>query len=317
MRARLAAAVLAAATLGLAACGGGDGPPPDTVAHATPTPQVKVEKEGATNVTVHAGGRRHHRAARQAGGEEFLDAAARADFDRLENQLGSSIGLTISAVGKDKPVTQVGSLTSGVAWSTSKAPVALAVVRQAGGHPSADERELMRKAITASDNAAAQALWEDLGAGETAAAKVDRVLAEAGDTTTRVNPFVTRQGFTAFGQTVWPLASQQKFIADLECLPDTDELLGLMGTVEADQRWGLGSAGLPAIFKGGWGPDPDGRYLVRQMGLLELPGGGRVAVTVATRPGDGTFETGQSDLTTMAKWLAQKLDGVTAPPVQC
>ena len=214
-------------------------------------------------------------------------------------------------------MTEVGSLTSGVAWSTSKVPVALGVIRQAGGHPSADEQELMRKAITASDNAAAQSLWEDLGAGQEAATKVDRVLAEAGDTTTQVNPFVTREGFTAFGQTVWPLASQQKFIADLECLPDTDQLLGFMGTVEPDQRWGLGSAGLPATFKGGWGPDPDGKYLVRQMGLLELPGGGRVAVTIATRPGDGTFATGQSDLTAMAKWLAQQLEGKTAPPVQC
>ena len=40
-----------------------------------------------------------------------------------------------------------------------------------------------------------------------------------------------------------------------------------MGQVTGDQRWGLGA--LPdAKIKGGWGPAPSGRYLVRQIAVV-------------------------------------------------
>jgi hypothetical protein len=46
----------------------------------------------------------------------------------------------------------------------------------------------------------------------------------------------------------------------------------LMGQATADQRWGLGT--LPgARYKGGWGPSPDGRYLVRQIDIIDTPSG--------------------------------------------
>ena len=40
-------------------------------------------------------------------------------------------------------------------------------------------------------------------------------------------------------------------------------------------------------LKGGWGPDPDGRHLVRQMGIA-----GPLAVALAAIPADGSFESG-------------------------
>lgn len=60
---------------------------------------------------------------------------------------------------------------------------------------------LVVRAITASDNAAAEGLWSRLGSGFEAATATQTVLAEAGDTSTRVNAVRTRPSFTPFGQT--------------------------------------------------------------------------------------------------------------------
>ena len=68
--------------------------------------------------------------------------------------------------------------------------------------------------------------------------------------------------------------------------------------------WGLGSAGVPALWKGGWGPGLDGAYLVRQMGVLFIGDSGTV-VTLAAIPSDGQFATGQSMATAIAQWLAE------------
>ena len=58
-------------------------------------------------------------------------------------------------------------------------------------------------------------------------------------------------------------------------------VLQLMGEVVRGQRWGLGTSGVSSRFKGGWGPGPDGRYVVRQFGLLEPSKRNRVVVTNA------------------------------------
>ena len=55
--------------------------------------------------------------------------------------------------------------------------------------------------------------------------------------------------------------------------------------------------------KGGWGPDPDGKYLVRQMGLLKTSSGYRAAVAITARPPDGTYASGQVLLSQVASWL--------------
>jgi len=81
-------------------------------------------------------------------------------------------------------------------------------------------------------------------------------------------------------------------------------VLGLMGEVSSD-RWGLGSAGVPARWKGGWGPGTDGRYLVRQMGVLDTSSGPLV-VTLAAIASDGSFESGQQLATKLATWAATR-----------
>lgn len=247
----------------------------------------------------------------------LLTAADRASFRRLERNLGGTSALAVSAVGLDRPVQEVGRLPEGVAWSTIKVPIAMAVEKRAEGQPTASEQSLLTRAITASDNSAAEALWSDLGPASAAAAAVRNVLVSAGDTSTQVETRVSRQGFTSFGQTRWSLAAQQRFIAALPCLPNSQPVLSLMQQIQPDQRWGLGSLGVDTQFKGGWGPDPAGRYLVRQMGIVRLSNGRPLAVSMATMPADGSFAAGIANLDQIARWLLDHVEATRVSAPHC
>jgi hypothetical protein len=250
--------------------------------------------------------------------------ASLAGFDQLESSLPGQVGIAIGPPGSG-PSASAGSLTTGSAWSTSKVPVALRVLQQSEGPNglSAEQADEIRRALTLSDNEAALSLFADLessyGGAAGAAAAVDEVLAEAGDTTTHISS-VGRDGFTPFGQTEWSLELQELFMSRLAagCVgssASSDYVLGLMGEVSSD-TWGLGSSGVPARWKGGWGPGTDGRYLVRQMGVLEVAGGEAV-VALAALPDDGSFETGQSMATTVAQWAAQRAHRFAGPASGC
>jgi hypothetical protein len=153
-----------------------------------------------------------------------------------------------------------------------------------------------------SDNRAAEELWASLGAPAAAASAVEGVLALAGDTSTRVETRILRRGFTPFGQTQWSLAAQVRLMASLPALPHSEPIRELMRRVVPEQRWGLGALAEDAELKGGWGPDRDGRYLVRQMGIVN-PAGGPLAVAMATMPADGTEASGTENLDRLAEWL--------------
>ena len=204
-------------------------------------------------------------------------------------------------------MTSYGTLASGVGWSTVKVPVAIAVVRSAGGHPSADVRRQMRRAITQSDNAAALRLWSRLGSATSAAAKTQRVLRDGGDTSTVVPAQRRRPEFTPFGQSEWSLAAQATFAAALPCITSSGPVLRLMGQVTPSQRWGAGTLAGTVAFKGGWGPGTDGGYLVRQLAIVRLANGTRVGVAMAVKPADGRFETGVSNLDAVARWVERNV----------
>lgn len=224
-------------------------------------------------------------------------------FAALERRLGGRAGVTFGPLSGS--ATSHGSLTTGPAWSTIKVPIAIAVAREHGG-----ETPSMNPAITASDNAAAARLWESLGPAATAGRKTQAVLADGGDTQTAVQTVVTRP-FSAYGQTSWSLASQQRFARSLPCLRGARPVVSLMGQVISAQRWGLGSVGTNARFKGGWGPDESGRYLARQFGLIDLPTG-TVAVAMAVEPADGSFDAATRNLTAVAEWVAERATGSPA-----
>ena len=127
------------------------------------------------------------------------------------------------------------------------------------------------------------------------------MLREGGDTGTAVQSQRIRPGFTAFGQTQWPLARQALFAAHLPCLTSAAPVVTLMSQTVADQRWGLATVGAPT--KGGWGPGPAGGYLVRQFGVVGTPAG-QLGVALAAQPNDGSFQSGINALNQMTQWLS-------------
>lgn len=225
-------------------------------------------------------------------------------FAALQDRVGGSTGVSFGPVGGGS-ATSLGDWSSGVAWSTIKVPIAIAVLRQNGGTVT----DSMRSAIQVSDNSGAEAMWAALGSGTTASNKVEKVLRSAGDSSTVVQSEKVRAEFTPFGQTEWSLEAQQQFASQLPCISKSDSVLELMGTVSSDQSWGLGSIGTSQKFKGGWGPGIGGGYLVRQFGIIQLSSGGRIAVAIAHEPSDGQFSTGTQNMTEIANWVEANAEG--------
>jgi hypothetical protein len=219
------------------------------------------------------------------------------EFAKLENKLQAVASIAVGAVGHGQTTLTFGDWPSGPAWSTMKVPLVIAALREE--HPP-KVTDAMTAAITESDNAAAESIWESLGDPVTAAHKVEAVLRETGDPTP-VQSQKVRPEFTAFGQTDWTLAAQIQFLSEAACDSRDDPVLNMMGEITAGQRWGL--AVVPnARYKGGWGPSPSGSYLVRQIGLITTPTG-TVAIAVAAQPSSGTFGDGLADLTRIGNWI--------------
>jgi len=247
-------------------------------------------------------------AAPAAASADLLSSRDAASFARLARSLGGSVGVAVSPLGRGQQVESLGSLRSAVAWSTSKVPVAMAVIAAGRGRA---QRENLVQAITASDNAAAERLWSSLGGGRAAARAADAQLRAAGDANTHIESRRLRAGFTPFGQTTWTLADQARFTAGMRCTAPGRQVLDLMGQVVAGQRWGLGAAGVAAQFKGGWGPGTlpgvNGGYIDRQMGVVTVQGR-PLAVTLAALPASGSHDTGARNLTTLARWVVGHVD---------
>jgi len=241
----------------------------------------------------------------------LLSAADRSSFERLGGQLAGAEGLAVTPLGANQSVSRAGSLRTGVAWSTAKVPVAMAVI--SSGSASSHQANL-RQAITASDNAAAERLWTALGGGARAAAAATQQLRAAGDGRTQIQAQRLRSGYTAFGQTAWDLDDQARFMAGIACTKAGAGVLAFMNQVAAGQRWGLGSAGRQARFKAGWGPgvspgSADG-WLDRQMGVMTIDGK-PIAVAIATTASN--HGTGTANLTAIARWVANHVDASSAP----
>lgn len=228
-----------------------------------------------------------------------------ADFVELEKSAKGALGLAIMPVGGENLVG-LGEWKAGPAWSTMKVPLVVAAERKSPG----GQNYATSAAITASDNSSADSLWSALGTPREAAQAVQEVLREAGDDTTVVLEKRSRSEYSSFGQSEWSLADQVRFGSRLPCLPGSERAVELMGSVTANQQWGLGSVFGTAEFKGGWGPAADGSYLVRQFGLVPA-GGGSLAVALAAQPDSGTFADGMNLLDEMAELVQQHLGELT------
>jgi hypothetical protein len=229
-----------------------------------------------------------------------------ADFAQLKSRVNAKVGIVISAVGNGQAPKALGEWTEGPAWSTIKVPLVIAAYRQQNPQEITDT---MRTAITESDTAAAERIWAQLGEPVAAGQKVQQILQETGDPTV-VEYRKVRPEFTSFGQTIWSLTNQVRFIASASCNSKNDPIFALMGQVVPNQSWGIG--GIPGTqFKGGWGPGPSGKYLVRQMGILTTPAG-KIAVAIAAEPASGQFNDGIKDLDEVATWLTEHVGALPA-----
>jgi hypothetical protein len=228
--------------------------------------------------------------------------ALETGFHQLMGTVPATVGIAIAAAGGTS-LASFGAWSTGVAWSTIKVPLAIATVRAGSG-----DTELVSKTIVQSDNTAAEKLWSQLGDPAAAARQVQAVIHDGGDTTTVVESRRLRPGYTAFGQTQWPLVRQAQFAARLPGIAEASPIVELMGNLTTGQRWGLAAKGFAA--KGGWGPGTRGEYLVRQFAIMTADSG-HVGVALAAEAHDGVFKTGVDVVNKLADWLVDHLAELT------
>ena len=224
-------------------------------------------------------------------------------FAELSSAIPGEVGVAITT---DGGVRSFGPWAGGVAWSTIKVPLAIAALR----HSAEEASPLVPLAIRDSDNTAAEELWAQLGEPTEAAEAVGAVLREGGDTSTAVESQRKRKEFTPFGQTNWSLVDQATFMAALPCLPDSEPVINDMNNVAGNQQWGM-ALRPDAATKGGWGPSPEGAYLVRQVATVTTESG-QFGVALSALPQDGSFDSGVAQVGKLAEWVGQHLGEFTA-----
>jgi hypothetical protein len=247
--------------------------------------------------------------------------ASSSSFAALEGEISGAIGVAYTPLGPNEIVT-LGSLPSGHAWSSFKVPISVTVMTEFGGHLTSGQEALVASAITASDNAAAAALFSELESvtGGNASGAVEQTLERAGAPTVVATAPPPPGAVSSWGQTEWSLAASTQFYDALACEEafgsGSATIIADMENVIPEQQWGLAQAPFPVgtsvAFKAGWGPDgsESGPYLVRQAGIIQGPQGGAV-VTIAAQDSSGSFEAGVADLDRVADWVAENvpLDG--------
>ncbi len=248
-----------------------------------------------------------------------LDGDASASFARLAAGLPGRVELTVAPLGPGSPET-LGGDAPAHGWSTTKVPVLTALLKAGDESLTPAEQSWATSAITESNNEAILELFHDLeqleGGLIGASGYIEELLRSGGDEETVIATASPPPGaVTTFGQTEWKPSNAVKFFSALArgCLlsaPATHYVLNLMQHIEPSESWGLGSAGFAGVaFKGGWGPEPDGAYLVRQSGIVEVDTARAVSVAIVAFPpaGGGSFEMGTAMLTETAIWLRQHL----------
>jgi hypothetical protein len=255
---------------------------------------------------------------------------ARATFDRLANSLPGEVGVVVSPLGSTR-VARFGPLQVGHAWSTMKVPVLVTYERRLIGEGralSAIDKEDATLAVEESDNVAINAIFARLEQSAhglvPASEAIEQTLRDSGDRLTTVNTIPNDDGFSTFGQTEWSLTASALFYKALAngCLldsPQTSDVLRLMSHIVGYERFGAGKAGYPRgdplAFKGGWGPEPDGSYLVRQTAIVGAGGHGYVVSMLARPNGLGTasFASGEQMLTRVARWVRATFNPADSP----
>lgn len=250
------------------------------------------------------------------------DEEQQAKLDKLAADIAkkNNVQVGVSILGQEGPL-HAGKLNEEGAWSTIKVPIAGAVeekLRHAEAHgqpaPRAAMEADMDAAIHYSDNDAAFRLWMYVGDGSdrTAAYKVRDYMHRVGDPTNAAKQFEDGV-YIGFGAIKWKLTDQVKFMDGFRCMNGSDKVLTRMEHIIPEHKYGLAKIN-GAQFKGGWGPEPDGRFIYRQLGLVPGPNGEMTPVAIMAIPNDGFEPTAWKGVDALAKGLPDVLEG--APPAK-
>jgi hypothetical protein len=229
------------------------------------------------------------------------------EIDRIVEEVSRSYDASLGvSLKSDGEVLHAGELQEVRAWSTTKVPVAIAAQQHAEDNGTtgyiADD---ITAAMTMSDNDAAMRLFTSLGSWQQGSAALTEVLKETGDPTDAVAA-ESEPDYTGFGDIHWTLDDQVTFADRMACLDGSEPVLDEMGQVIAVHRMGLGV--LPgARFKGGWGPENDGTYVLREFGLVGEKDR-QVPVAIAVVPDDGLDSTAREAAQALAEALEPVLE---------
>ena len=244
-----------------------------------------------------------------------LGTGTAGSFASLEAETGASLALAIAPFGSSPPL-EFGSQEGRHAWSSIKVPILATLMKER--ELASEEQGWAASALTASDNEAAAALFNQLGGLAEASAAVEATLNQAAPShPTAVATAPPPSGaVSTYGQTDWSPVASAEFFRALACgqvlaEPGREYVLGLMGSVIPEQQWGLGSVRVPGAtyvgYKAGWGPEgsASGPYLVRQSGIVRGADGRGFAVTMLAQATSGSFEAGVAALDRVAGWLSE------------
>lgn len=232
-------------------------------------------------------------------------------------------------------VVVLGSPTVLPSWSTIKVPLSIVALNAVGkaaeqanvsngagaaGNTDASVEENVphsgptvehvHAAIQRSDNDAAQWLWSSLGTPQQAGDLLRHHLRSLGDEVTVPSTQQTHPPYSSFGQTMWAVGPQAAYAAHLAC--STRQAARLvtedMGSITENHNYGLGI--IPgAHFKGGWGPNKNGGYDLRQFGYFPVAEGQLLAVSIAVHdPKSAQLSiTVVGAVHTTARWLKDRM----------
>lgn len=212
------------------------------------------------------------------------------------------------------------------ARSTIKVVILAALLKEKGGIDglSSIDSQNASLAIQESSNEAARSLYESLsievGGSRLAAYALADLLRRSGDMRTDV-PVEVPKGLppsfiSSYGATTWPVGDQVKFMGALEGRRVVDRqstryILKLMGGVvpEGGSTWGLGTleSEFKARFKAGWGDNPNGQYLARQLGVISIPDS-TTQVSVAVVSSGSSQDEAYRRVTDVSQLVAESLE---------
>ena len=214
-----------------------------------------------------------------------------ADAQAIAQASGVQVGFAVSDSSGNIIASYQGDQTEPSA-SITKAMLLVAYLRQAGAStPTGAEDAQLTAMIENSDNSAADATFQQVGA-----AAVQKVATDAGMTNFSLT---TTDPLYVLGESRVTANDQAKFFAKINTLipaPQLSYAQNLMSHLASTDQWGILSDGLPATIysKAGWKQEPPTNNWVLNQGAQVVPNNGGPAIGVAVISfGSTTQQTGE------------------------